>query len=293
MDRSMSESKLDNLTKERTPPNFVNSRNKRRREEEHFSPEFDQLKEEMKEMKELMMSSFSKQKEEFKEILLKEIKLVNANIENSIAFLTSQNEDLKKKIDNLERQSKEDKTHIKLLEERIEDMQKVQRKSSFEIKNVPKKSKEDKAELLEMVAHLARNIGCSMNSSDVKDIYRVRNKKTEAKNSSIVVETNSTLIKTEIMKMAKLFNIKNKSKLCAKHLGFRTEEETPIFLSEHLTRYASRLHFLARDLAKSKQYKYCWTAYGKIYVRKTEDSPIINITSEAQVQHLQNVNSEK
>ncbi|KAL4718573.1 hypothetical protein ACJJTC_002772, partial [Scirpophaga incertulas] len=89
------------------------------------------------------------------------------------------------------------------------------------------------------------------------------------------------------------FNVRNKSKLCAKHLGFRTDEDTPIFISEHLTRYASRLYFLARGLAKSKEYKYCWTAYGKIYVRKSDNSPIINITNEAQVQHLYNLSTEK
>lgn len=287
MDRSMSEPNL-----EYTPPNYVSSRNKRKRNEESLASEFDLMKEEMKE---LIMTLFAQQKEELKDIspTLKEIKLVNANIENSIAFLTLQNEDLKKKIDTLERQSKDDKIHIKLLEEKIEDPQRVQRKSSFEIKNVPKRIKEDKAELLELVTHLAKNVGCNISSSDVEDIYRVRSTKKEAKNTSIVLETKSTLVKTEMIKMVKLFNVKNKSKLCAKHLGFRTEEETPIFISEHLTRNASRLHFLARDLAKSKEYKYCWTAYGKIYLRKTDNSPIINITSEGQVQQLYSTNTVK
>lgn len=288
MDKSMSESDLDSINTGKTPPNFVFTRNsKRRRDDDDYAVEFDSLKEEMRE---LVMTLFAKQKEEFKDLLptLKEIKQVNSNIENSIAFLTMQNEDLKKKIDVLENQSKDDKKQIKLLEDKIEDLQKVQRKCNFEIKNVPKKVKEDKSDLLEMVTHLAKNVGCSISSTDIKDIYRVRGNKVDAKNTAIVVETNSTMVKTEVIKMTKQFNIKNKTKLCAKHLGFRSQEDTPVFITEHLTRYASRLHFLARDLAKSKEYKYCWTAYGRVYVRKSDNSPIINITSESQVQNLLN-----
>ncbi|KAJ2937323.1 hypothetical protein O0L34_g19493 [Tuta absoluta] len=94
------------------------------------------------------------------------------------------------------------------------------------------------------------------------------------------------MMKTEILAKCKQFNIKQKTKLTAKHLGHRTAEDTPIFVAEHLTPRASRLFFLARDLAKSKTYKFCWSAYGKIYVRKSEETPIINITAEAQVQQL-------
>lgn len=89
-----------------------------------------------------------------------------------------------------------------------------------------------------------------------------------------------------MLKMCKSFNIKNKSKLRAKHMGFKKEEETPVYISEQLTAKGARLHFLARDLAKSNKYKYCWTAYGKIFVRKDENSAVIQITYEAQVQHL-------
>ncbi|XP_060806129.1 uncharacterized protein LOC132903002 [Amyelois transitella] len=77
-----------------------------------------------------------------------------------------------------------------------------------------------------------------------------------------------------------------KNKLTAKHLGLHTKEDTPIFVTEHLTPKGSRLYFLARELVKSRRFKYCWTAYGKIYLRKDDTSPIILIKSEAQIQKL-------
>ncbi|KOB66608.1 Zinc finger DNA binding protein [Operophtera brumata] len=137
-----------------------------------------------------------------------------------------------------------------------------------------------------MVLNLSNNVGGNINKPDIRDIYRVRGKKEGPQNTPIIVETSSTLLKTDILKMSKNFNVKHKTKLRALHLGFRTSEDTPIYVSEQLTARGSRLHFLARDLAKSKQYKFCWTAYGKVYVRKAENTPIIAIKTEAQVQQL-------
>ncbi|XP_046976332.1 uncharacterized protein LOC124542424 [Vanessa cardui] len=272
------------LPNDTTPPNYVAFRSKRVRENE-LSAEFNDFKEEIK----LMISSLiSKQTSELQKIVKtqKDIQQINVNIENSIAFLTSQNEEFKKKINQLDGKIKEDRQYITVLEDRIEDLQRSNRKNNFEIKNVPSKPNETKEQLVDMVICLSQNIGYKIEKSNITDIYRVRGKGEKVKSTPIVVETSSTLLKTGFLKMCKSFNIKNKTKLRAKHLGFCKDEETPIYVSEQLTAKGSRLYFLARDLAKSKTYRFCWTAYGKIYVRKDENSPIIHITSVAQVQHL-------
>lgn len=165
-------------------------------------------------------------------------------------------------------------------------MQMGSRRANFDIKNVPRKNNETKEDLIDMVMCLSHSIDCKITKSDIKDIYRVRGKNSEKTNTPIIIETSSTLLKTDILKMAKSFNIKHKIKLSVKHLGIKTHEDTPVFITEHLTIKGSRLHFLSRDLAKSKAYRFCWTAYGRVYVRKDEHSPIITIRSEEQVHHL-------
>lgn len=218
--------------------------------------------------------------------ILKGIQQTNSNIESSVAFLTSQNEELKRKIEALEKKSNEDQKYISILEEKLEITQQDMRKSNIEIKNVPKKPNESKEDLVEMTLSLSKSIGCSLDKAAIRDIYRVRGKRDSNSNPPIIVETNSTFVKNDILRSCKAFNIKQKAKLCAKHLGFRTYEDTPIYISEHLTPKAARLFFLARDLVKSKVYKYCWTAYGRVYLRREDNSPIILIKSEAQVQQL-------
>lgn len=288
MNKSFSESNItiDTLDKSDSPSSFVSIRNKRKRENEDFSVEFSAFKEEMKTLIYSMMASNS---EEIKKIAptLADIQQSNRNIENSIAFLTSQNEEYKRKIEKLETQAQEDKKYITILEDKIEDLQKGMRKTSFEIKNVPRKDNETKEDLLDMVTCLSKNISCEINRSEIRDIYRVRSRKEEQRNTPIIIETMSTITKNNFLKMSKSFNIKNKTKICAKHLGLRNEVDTPVFISENLTAKSSRLYFLGRELTKSKLYKYCWTSYGKVYVRKDDNSRVILISNEAQIQKLQ------
>lgn len=270
-----------------TPTNYVFRRMKRSREDmsDGLTEQLNEFKEEIKKMMALFTVNYDSEMMKITSTL-KEIQQSNFNIENSIASLTAQNEEYKKKIFHLENQVKEDKKYIFTLENKIEEMQVGNRKTNFVIKNVPKRNNETKEDLMEMTLFLSKSISCNINKYDIKDIYRARGRNLEQQRSPIIVETGSTLLKTEIFKAAKMFNIKQKSKLCCKHLGFKTQEDDPIFLSEHLTAKGSRLHFLARDLVKSGSYKYCWTSYGNVYVRKDDQAPTIVIRNEEQVHKL-------
>lgn len=269
--------------KEMTPQNYVMTRNKRPRPE--VSPsDFTSLRDEMRE---LFRSFTVVQKQELNEIKenLHKIQATNSSIETSIAVLASQNEDFQKRIDQLETEKRRDREYIVALEEKIEDLNRLNRKNNIEIKNVPKRSPESREDLIGMTLELSSSINLKMEACDIKDIFRLKGKQGD-KTSTIIVELGSTLLKNDLLKKTKLFNLKNRNKLQAKHLGHRTEEDTPIFVSEQLTQRGARLYFLARDLVKTKKYRYCWTAFGKVLVRKDDTSRVITINSEAQVHQL-------
>ncbi|CAH2216369.1 jg2369, partial [Pararge aegeria aegeria] len=202
MNKSFSESNIaeDSPNKSDSTSSFVSLRNKRKREKEDFSFEFSVFKEEMKSLIHSMVSTNS---EEIKKITptLADIQQSNRNIENSIAFLTSQNEEYKKKIELLEMQAQEDRKYITILEDKIEDIQKGMRKTSFEVKNVPRNDKETKEDLLDMVTCLSKNIDCEISRSDIRDIYRVRPRKEGQRNTPIIIETMSTITKNNFLKM--------------------------------------------------------------------------------------------
>jgi chromosome segregation ATPase len=280
--------KMETYHKEETStsasPCFVQQRQKRPREH-GIEEDLEGFKTEMKNMITTLLNA---QQDELKKIssAQKEIKVTNGNIENSLAFLTTQNDELKKKLEQLQVQSKKDRDFIVALEDKIEDLQREQRKANIEIKNVPKLSKETKEDLTNMMLNLSKAINFEVRKEDIKEIYRVHGKKEAKNNTPIVVELSSTMLKIETIKHGKIFNSKNKEKLRAKHLGATKNEETAIFISEQMTAKGARLHFLARDLARSKGYRFCWTSYGRVYVRKEENSPIILVRCESQIQHL-------
>lgn len=268
-----------------SPPNYTISRNKRLREEIISPSQLTSFKEDMKVF---MSSLITEQKKELSEITknLKEIRQTNTNIEQSVSLLASQNEEFRKKIELLESQAKKDREYISVLEEKIEDLQRVSRKTSVEIKNVPRKSSENRDDLINMVVNLSKTVNFDISSRDIKDIYRLKGRNDKEKSPPIIVELESTIIRTDLLKKSKEFNSKYKVKLQAKHLGLTYNEENPVFISEQLTAKGARLFFLARNLARSKQYKYCWTAFGRVLVRKDDTSKIVWVQSEAQVHQL-------
>ncbi|KAG7300116.1 hypothetical protein JYU34_005687 [Plutella xylostella] len=267
-----------------TPTGYVTNRIIKRKRSEDKSLDFENFKEEMKE---IIKSFMVKQESESKTVSssIKDIRQTVINIESSLTFLSAQNEDLKKKLDTLEIERRKDRDYISILEDRLEDSLRQNRKTCIEIKNVPNKENETKEDLLQLTSELSKTVKCEdFSKNAVKDIYRI---KTKEKSKNIIVELTSTMIKTDLIAACKSYNYKNKSdKLCAKHLGFKEKGETPIYVSEQLTPKAARLYFLARDLSRTQSYKFCWTSFGKVFVRKDEKTPVIPIVSEAQIQKL-------
>ncbi|CAG4955880.1 unnamed protein product [Colias eurytheme] len=171
LDKSASDSRINELADNSSQSSFITQRLKRGREDD-LSTELNKLKEEFM----AMFSSFmASQQSELQSInaTIKEIQQSNNNIDSSIAILTSQNEEYKRKIQEMEIQAKRDKEYITLLEEKVEDLQRDNLKRNIEFKNVPALTNETKEDLINMTLQLSKNIDCKIEKSDIKDIYRV------------------------------------------------------------------------------------------------------------------------
>lgn len=264
-------------------PSHVYIRAKRKRMENTASEDLTEFK---GEIRELFKEWASQNNEQMKKLypILQGIQATNAKIETSIEFLAQQNDDLKKKVDLLEQELKKKDEHIIILEDTIEDMMRGSRNKSLEIKNVPLEPKETKEGLLKMVEHLAQDLKLDINTSHISDIFK---SKSNTEKKTVTVEFISQSTRDAVLKSAKIYNHKNKNnKISAKNLGLTKNPDEPIFIAERLTQKASRLYFLARDLKRIKNYKYCWTSFGRVYIRKEDDSPIIMVKSESQIHKL-------
>lgn len=213
------------------------------------------------------------------------IKASNNGIEKSLEDISIQMKDLDRKMDMLEGERKNTRAKIAELEERSESLERFVRKTSIEIRGVPKKKKERKEELLSMVTSLIKTTGIEYSPYDIKDIYRLPSKE-NATTSTIVTEFSNNFFKEKFLSSAKQFNSTQRGRqLNTRHLGLDGPEMT-LFISEHLTPKAKRLHFLARDFARTEQFQYCWIANGRVFLRKKEGEKYTVVKNENTFQQL-------
>ncbi|XP_048480976.1 uncharacterized protein LOC125489342 [Plutella xylostella] len=214
----------------------------------------------------------------------KDIIRSNEEIEKSMSMINCMYEEMKKKVETLEADRKQSLLHIASLESKLEDMQRVSKASCFEIRNVPfPENHESKAELSDIVHKTGKALQVAVDKTNIRDVYRLNGKSGKG---TIIAELTSVVLKNDVMKAAKAHNKQHSDRrLCAADIGYKGLN-TPVYISEALTNKARRLFFLARDFAKNQGYKFCWTSNGRVFLRKTPDSPHIEIKEESQLMSM-------
>lgn len=213
------------------------------------------------------------------------------DLEQAILFVTEQYEDMSIKIGNLEEKIKDNgkmKTiqsehsgRIQELQSKLEDLNRKLREKAVEIKNIPFNKDEDK---MAVVQSIYKSLSLNFDKVKITDIHRVFTKDKDIK--PLIIEMNTIQSKSELLAGLKTYNKANNSNpLGTKNLGF-TGKNIPIYASDYLTPLASRLYYLARDLKRQHNYKYCWTHLGKIYLKRSDDSPAILLKNEAHIEEL-------
>lgn len=256
----------------------MSQRLKRKRPED-FSDELKLFKEDMQQMFLAWTSDQDKKIQRIEDRLIK-IQTHYSDIEKSLEFISNKQEETSTKVESLEKKCKDNESVISTLRDEIENLHRNAKINCLELRNVPAKPKESKEELTQLMIKLGKTINLELSEDDFKNIYRVPGK--VETNKPIITEMKTVELKQNLLKAAKTYNFRYKDqKLNAMNLGFN--KNSPIYIAEHLTPNANRLYFVARDLVKSKLYKYCWTSMGRVFVKKTDESAAILIKSEGQI----------
>lgn len=209
----------------------------------------------------------------------------NKNVEKAVELFADQLAAIQNKMGSLESDRKELSTRIASLDEKCDILEHSLRKPCIEIRNVPKRPKERKEDLYNSLFGLIKSLNTSLELADVRDVYRIP-VRTSKDCSTIIVELCNTLAKGKILHAAKRHNSVNRdNQINSSHLGI-DGLRTTIYLSEYLSYKNKKLHYLARELAKSEHYAYCWTSSGRVYLRKRDGDPYILVRSEEQLKEL-------
>ncbi|CAH2269991.1 uncharacterized protein LOC120627002 [Pararge aegeria] len=205
------------------------------------------------------------------------------DLRSSVSFLAEKYDSLASKYDKLESGRKDDQKCIKLLEEALEKSEHSYRSACLEIRNVPVNNAETKEHLVNTVINTGKALNLEIQPYEIKDVFRIKTKIPE--NKTIIVDLNSVILKEKIMFAVRKFN-KGQNRLSTEHLKI-TGPAKPVFISENLTSKMKRVFFLARDYAKTNDFRFCWVSHGKIYLRKREGGALFRISSESDLTKLQ------
>lgn len=217
-----------------------------------------------------------------------------SEIEKTLEFTSSQYDEIKLKTTHLEKECKDQRSQILSLEDQVEEMHRIAKINYIEIRNVPLKIGETKEDIDSYIRNMCKSVNVTVPVSGIKDSFRIpvgikgsNPKVASTQHPAILAELCNNSTKTQILRAVKLFNQSNQVKINSSHLGV-AGMTLPIYVAEHLTPKARRLHFVARTLIKSRKLQFCWISNGKIFVKKTEASPAIQIKAEAQLEKVSN-----
>lgn len=281
----------DSKTSTEVQPNSDSRKKRRLRNQPHedilVKDDFEIFKKEIKDMlcdwKKEQDATFHKLSQDISEVKRQnlEIQRINIEMEKSLNFLSNEYEDIKRKLQTTETLCMEQQKIITTLSDRMEDFERQANSSQIEIRNIPHTMSESKENLKSTVCSLMNTINATVSNTDIYDTYRFSNKENNKK--TVIVKLTTPLIKENIIKSFKNYNKNNSTSLNTSCLGYKDNVQK-IFISEMLSKKAKRLFFLARETAKSCNYSYCWTAHGRVFLRKTEGAPQVLVKSEQQLE---------
>lgn len=222
------------------------------------------------------------------DILCKNTEIIASNleIEKSICLLTTKYDDLYSRLETFQNKTKECLERVHKIELASEELERSSRAACLELRNIPHPPTSTQEDLLAIAVKTCKELSIDLLSSEIFDIHHIKSKSDHCK--TILISLNSVLTKNKVLRAYRDYNKTNSGKrLCSTIFG-NSDPAQPIYIAEHLTATARRLHYLARELVRSQQYKHCWTSGGRVLLRKDDHSKYIVVNSESQLANLSN-----
>lgn len=294
-----SENDLCNLNPD-SPASYTGRAQKRIRIDGQEQSGYEVLKDELSAMLTTMLSSWKKEQDIMLNKMLNDltelksqnssIKSTNDALEKSLQFMSSQYEEIKQKLVDMEGERKENMNYISTLENNINELQKRAKFTVIEFKNLtsPREQirSESQQDLCELVKKTCNAVKTQIQISDIKDIYRI---KTKTGVSTVVTELSSVLTRNRILNGVKEFNKLNPgNKLSSSTIG-HSGPKIPIYVAESLTSKDRKLYAMTREKAKFLEYKYCWINNGRIFMKRVDGDTRIQIKNEADLETLKKI----
>ena len=173
------------------------------------------------------------------------------------------------------------------LKSAIDELKQYSRRDCLEIRGIPRSRHENTDDIVIKVASL---VNISINKEDISVSHCIGNSGTRvsAPNSSREMESSSIIVKF-IKREARDAVYKSRSQLrrkSSKDIGYARRAENRILIVESLTRKRKLLFNVCLKFKQDHGFRFIWTQYRKIFLRKDQESPAIHIKDENELQGI-------
>ncbi|KAJ2937329.1 hypothetical protein O0L34_g17641 [Tuta absoluta] len=200
------------------------------------------------------------------------VKLAN----DSIAEFSGKIKILEGRMSQLENAKKDQviaiQTRLDAIEDGLNEKEQWSRMSNVEIKGVPQSKNEN---LFDVVTTIGKLIQFPIQKMQLNFVTRIPTRDSK-QTKPIIVCFNNRYVKEDFIAAARI--TMKKSPITASALGFTGNDR--IFVNDHLTFRNKTLLTKAKKVKEEKGFQYLWAKHCKIFLRKTDTSPIILIKSE-------------
>lgn len=198
-----------------------------------------------------------------------------SSVNEEISNLKDENVKLKQELDDM-------RSNMNNISESNHRNEQWVRRSNIQINGVPEKKNEN---LLSLVKNLAVRCNFTINmDTDIDFVTRiaVKNDVDNKTPKPIILKMQSRYKKDDF-----LLSLRKLKNCTAGEIGISgTQSSKRIFFNDHLSARNKHLLREAKRLAKEKAYAYCWVKNCTVMVRRSDQSPIIHVTSIASLNKI-------
>ncbi|OWR49283.1 zinc finger DNA binding protein [Danaus plexippus plexippus] len=205
---------------------------------------------------------------------------LNSTIESFKTFIT---DELKKVTDTVKKWTERIvniESSVKSVNERIDNFEQWVRFSNIQINGIPQKKGENLINIVKLLAERSNFKLCPDTDIDFVTRVATKNDLDIKKPKPIIVKMQARYKKDDFLSsLRKLGSIK------ASDIGF-PGVQNQIYVNDHLSTCNKALLREPKRLSKEKGYVYCWVRNCTIMVRRTDNSPVLHITSEESLKKI-------
>ncbi|CAH2095545.1 unnamed protein product [Euphydryas editha] len=211
----------------------------------------------------------------------KEIAAVTAkydHLEESHLKLLDEHESLMKDFVTLQNKMLQTEEKLSELHGQFSKQQQKARLFNIEVVGLPETSNESPVELIMKIANHA---GVQLQPDQIQSAHRVQPmRKVEGRPKAIVATLQSRMLKDKI-----IAGLRKSRGISTRNLNLGGPDRK-FFVNEHLTPENKQLFNAVKIRAKERSYKFTWIRNCNIFLRKNEESPVITITTEKDLQKI-------